>query len=96
MTDIYLNIFLYNVSTYELIYFQNQPNLFLVSRPPSPTPSPFGPNQVTPGSSSSSFAQKGQFEVRGQGTFGQGGRGSYSQGGQGQFGVGGQGLAAQG
>ncbi|XP_026313889.1 uncharacterized protein LOC113225702 isoform X2 [Hyposmocoma kahamanoa] len=69
-------------------------------RTPKPTLPPFGPNQVTPGfpssSSSSSFAQKGQFEVRGQGGFGQGGIGSFGQGGQGQFGVAGQGQAAQG
>lgn len=77
---------------------RNQYNLFLVSRTPKPTLPPFGPNQVTPGfpSSSSSFGQKSQFEVRGQGGFAQGGGGSFGQGGQGQFGVAGQGQAAQG
>lgn len=53
---------------------------------------------MTPGfpSVTSNFAQKGQFEVRNQGTFGQGGSGTFGQGGQGQFGVVGQGQATQG
>ncbi|KAL0809431.1 hypothetical protein ABMA28_011611 [Loxostege sticticalis] len=76
---------------------------------PKPTTPTFGPNQVTPGFPSStvsttSFGQKGQFEVRRQGQagqgsvtqFSQGGQGQYSQGGQGQFSQGGQGQFSQG
>lgn len=80
-------------------FLTHSTNTFVfVSRTPKPTLPPFGPNQVTPGfsSSTSGFGQKGQVEVRGQGSFAQGGGGSFSQGGQGQFTVGGQGQGTQG
>ncbi|OWR43864.1 Serine protease H164 [Danaus plexippus plexippus] len=60
-----------------------------------PTPTPFGPNQVSPGFGSTvtplNQRGQGQFPIGGQGQYNKGGLGQFSQGGQGQFTSAGQG-----